>query len=202
MQEILTATDAAGDAPGPARAAAGQRGPLAATRGEAMLAALPGLGSILLLMALIFYVSAVMATKLYADVLPGKFGTLGDSLFTLFQLMTMEGWVDDIVKPAMEHQPWAWLFFLPFIVVSTFIVLNLFIGVIVESIQRLRAERESADARAAQAAIDAGAAEAHADARALLGEIRALREEVAVLRAAGRGRTSSPPSASPDGTDM
>jgi len=141
-----------------------------------------------------------MATKLYADVLPGKFGTLGDSLFTLFQLMTMEGWVDDIVGPVMERQPWAWLFFLPFIVVSTFIVLNLFIGVIVESIQTLRAERESADARAAQAAVDAGAAEAHADARALLGEIRALREEVAALRAVGRGRTSSPPSASPDGT--
>src|SRR5215217_5503290 len=97
-----------------------------------------------------------MATKLYADVLPGKFGTLGDSLFTLFQLMTMEGWVDDIVGPVMERQPWAWLFFLPFIVVSTFIVLNLFIGVIVESIQTLRAERESADARAAQAAVDAG----------------------------------------------
>lgn len=154
---------------------------------EAMLAALPGLGSILLLMALIFYVFAVMATKLYAEILPEKFGTLGDSLFTLFQLMTMEGWVDDIVKPAMEHQPWAWLFFLPFIVVSTFVVLNLFIGVIVESIQALRAERESADARAAQAAVDAGAAEAHEDARALLREIRALREEVAALRAAGRG---------------
>jgi voltage-gated sodium channel len=154
---------------------------------EAMLAALPGLGSILLLMALIFYVFAVMATKLYAEILPEKFGTLGDSLFTLFQLMTMEGWVDDIVKPAMEHQPWAWLFFLPFIVVSTFVVLNLFIGVIVESIQTLREERESADAHAAQAAAGVAAAEAHDDARALLLEIRALREEVAALRAAGRG---------------
>ena len=154
---------------------------------EAMLAALPGLGSILLLMALIFHVFAVMATKLYAGILPEKFGTLGESLFTLFQLMTMEGWVDDIVKPVMEHRPWAWLFFLPFIVVSTFVVLNLFIGVIVESIQRLREERESADARAAQAAAGAAAAEAHDDARALLSEIRALREEVAALRAAGRG---------------
>ena len=154
---------------------------------EAMLAALPGLGSILLLMALIFYVFAVMATKLYAEILPEKFGTLGDSLFTLFQLMTMEGWVDDIVGPAMEHQPWAWLFYPPFIVVSTFVVLNLFIGVIVESIQRLRAERESAGARAAQAAAGVAAAEAHDDARALLLEIRVLREEVAALHAAGRG---------------
>ena len=144
---------------------------------EAMLRALPGMGSIILLMGLIFYVFAVMATKLYGGALPEKFGTLGDSLFTLFQLMTMEGWVDDIVAPAMEQQPLAWLFFIPFILIATFVVLNLFIGVIVESIQSMR--EAHTDAVMTEARV-----EAHADAALLLQEIRALRQEVAALRAA------------------
>lgn len=150
---------------------------------EAMLVALPGMGSILLLMGLIFYVFGVMAVKLWGDILPEKFGTLGDSFFTLFQLMTMEGWVDDIVKPAMEVQPLAWLFFIPFILLATFVVLNLFIGVIVESIQSMREQRASQDAVVATAAVDAARAEAHAETRLLVAEIRALREEVAALRA-------------------
>ncbi|MBI0539235.1 ion transporter [Roseomonas sp. KE2513] len=149
----------------------------------AMLAALPGMGSIVLLMGLMFYVSGVMATKLFGESMPEKFGTLGDSVFTLFQLMTLEGWVEDIVKPAMENHPWALLFFIPFIVISTFVVLNLFLGVIVESIQTLRETRESADAEAAQAATDAAASAAHADSQMLLSEVRALREEIAGLRA-------------------
>ncbi|HYF07445.1 MAG TPA: ion transporter [Acetobacteraceae bacterium] len=149
---------------------------------EAMLAALPGMGSIVLLMLLIFYVFAVMATKLYGDAMPEQFGTLGAAFFTLFQLMTLDDWAN-IVKPAMEHQPLAWLFFMPFIIVSTFVVLNLFIGVIVESIQTLREQRESADAAAATAAIDAAREEERSDTQLLLREIRALREEVAALRA-------------------
>ena len=148
---------------------------------EAMLAALPGMGSIVLLMGLIFYVSAVMATKLFGAGMEEHFGSLGASLFTLFQLMTLDDWAN-IVKPAMEQHPWALLFFLPFILIATFVVLNLFIGVIVESIQSLRQSRESADAAAAQAATDAARSEAHRDAQVLMAEIRALRAEVAALR--------------------
>jgi voltage-gated sodium channel len=147
---------------------------------EAMLAALPGMGSIVLLMLLIFYVSAVMAVKLFGESMPDEFGTLGASLFTLFQLMTLDDWAN-IVKPAMERHPLALLFFLPFILVATFVVLNLFIGVIVESIQSLREEREAAGVAEARQ-------EAHADAALLLREIKALREEVAALRAERAGR--------------
>ncbi len=142
---------------------------------EAMLAALPGMGSIVLLMALLFYVFAVMAVKLYGEDMPEAFGTLGASLFTLFQLMTLDDWAN-IVKPAMERHPLALLFFLPFILVATFVVLNLFIGVIVESIQSLREEREAAEMAEARE-------EAHADAAVLLREIQALRAEMAALRA-------------------
>ncbi len=133
---------------------------------EAMLAALPGMGSIVLLMGLVFYVSAVMATKLFGNAMEEQFGTLGASLFTLFQLMTLDDWAN-IVKPAMELQPWALLFFMPFIIISTFVVLNLFIGVIVESIQSLRDDKPGAE---------------KPDMAMVLAELRALRAEVAALR--------------------
>lgn len=145
---------------------------------EAMLAALPGMGSIVLLMALIFYVFAVMAVKLYGGAMPEQFGDLGASFFTLFQLMTLDDWAN-IVKPAMEAQPLAWLFFMPFIVVSTFVVLNLFIGVIVESIQTLREERDAP--RLAAAAAEESAERAAQ--RQILQELQELRREVAALRA-------------------
>ena len=134
---------------------------------EAMLAALPGMGSIVLLMTLIFYVFAVMATKLFGDGMEEQFGTLGASLFTLFQLMTLDDWAN-IVKPAMELQPYALLFFMPFIVVSTFVVLNLFIGVIVDSIQTLRADEPDSPAELREN-------QQHAE---LMEELRALRAEV------------------------
>jgi voltage-gated sodium channel len=134
---------------------------------EAMLAALPGMGSIVLLMGLMFYVFAVMGAKLFGATQEEQFGTLGASLFTLFQLMTLDDWAN-IVKPAMEQHPYALAFFLPFIVISTFVVLNLFIGVIVESIQNLRDQRLAADPEP--------------DGHALMAELRALRTEVAELR--------------------
>ncbi|PWS38330.1 ion transporter [Falsiroseomonas bella] len=153
---------------------------------EAMLAALPGMGSIVLLMLLIFYVAAVMAVKLFGGAMPEQFGDLGTAFFTLFQLMAMDDF-GNVVREAMEHSPLAWLFFIPFSVVATFVVLNLFIGVIVESIQTLREQRESADAAAAQVATEAARSEAHLDAQTLLTEIRALRAEVRELRAARQG---------------
>ena len=152
---------------------------------EAMLRALPGMGSIVLLMLLMFYVFAVMGAKLYGDSMPEQFGTIGASLFTLFQLMTLDDWAN-IVKPAMEESAWALLYFLPFILIATFVVLNLFIGVIVESIQSMRESHAGADAVAAMAATDAARAEAHLDSQVLLQEVRALRAELAAARTEAR----------------
>ncbi|WP_421991976.1 ion transporter [Roseococcus sp.] len=144
---------------------------------EAMLGALPGMGSIVLLMALIFYVFAVMATKLFGEAMPEQFGALGESLFTLFQLMTLDDWAN-IVKPAMEAVPLALVFFLPFIILSTFVVLNLFIGVIVDSIQTLREDRDRGEIVAEEVAKG----EERREIRLLVQEVRALRQEVAALR--------------------
>jgi len=101
-----------------------------------LLSALPGLGSVAAIIGLIFYVSAVIATKLFGAAFPLWFGTLGDSAFTLFQVMTLESWAMGIVRPVMEVFPQAWVFFLIFILASTFTLLNLFIAVIVNAIQQ------------------------------------------------------------------
>jgi voltage-gated sodium channel len=137
----------------------------------AMLSALPGMGSIIVLLALVFYVSAVMATKLFAATEPEAFGDLGRSLYTLFQLMTLDGWSGEIVKPVLENHPYAMFFFLPFILFSAFVVLNLFIGVVVGAMQ------DEAQDVVASAALTTQARE-----EALLNEMRALRGEVEALR--------------------
>ena len=107
-----------------------------------LLGALPGMGSILLLIALVFYVSAVMAVNLDED-FPDLFGTLGASLYTLFTIMTLEGWTNDVVNPIRKVHPYALFFFIPFIIITTFWVLNLFIGIIVNAMQEEHAKAEA-----------------------------------------------------------
>ena len=111
---------------------------------EGFITALPGMASVFLLMALIFYIGAVISTKLFADTFPDWFGTLGRSGYSLFQIMTLESWSMGIVRPVMEVFPLAWLFFIPFIMVTTFAVVNLLVGLIVNSMQD--AHHEEADA--------------------------------------------------------
>ncbi len=111
---------------------------------EGFVTALPGMGSVFLLMALIFYIGAVMATKLFAASFPDWFGNLGLSAYSLFQIMTLESWSMGIVRPVMEIYPYAWLFFVPFIMVTTFAVVNLLVGLIVNSMQDAHAEETNA----------------------------------------------------------
>jgi len=136
-----------------------------------LMAALPGMGSIVVLMALVFYVFAVMATKLFGAAFPEWFGDLGKSIYTLFQIMTLESWSMGIVRPVMEVYPYSWLFFVPFILSTAFTVLNLFIGIIVSAMQ----EEHEAEADADRRAI-------HTEAEHILTEVRALRSEVRELR--------------------
>jgi len=113
--------------------------------------ALPGMGSVFVLIMIIYYIAAVMATKLFGASFPQLFGGLGTTAFTLFQIMTLEGWSGEIVRPVMEVYPHAWLFFVPFILITTFAVLNLIVGLIVSSMQ----EAASADERAETEAYEA-----------------------------------------------
>lgn len=123
---------------------------------EALMRSLPGIGSIALLLGIIFYVSAVMATVLFGSDFPEYFGSLGDSLFTLFQVMTLESWAMGIVRPVLEVQPMAWIFFVIFILAAAFTILNLFIAVIVDTMQTMGqevpVEEDAADAEGVGAA--------------------------------------------------
>lgn len=103
----------------------------------AFIHAIPGLGSVVAVMAIFFYASAVMATGFFAEAYPEWFGSIGKSLYTLFQIMTLESWSMGIVRPVMESHPEAWAFFVPFIILATFTILNLFIGIIVSTMQEL-----------------------------------------------------------------
>lgn len=104
---------------------------------QAFFDSLAGLATIGTILLLVFYVAAVMATKLFGTVFPDWFGSIGASFYTLFQIMTLESWSMGIVRPVMEVYPYAWVFFVPFILVTTFATLNLLIGVIVNSMQSL-----------------------------------------------------------------
>lgn len=102
---------------------------------DGLVNALPGVGSVFLLMGVIFYIGAVMATKLFGAAFPDWFGTLARSGYSLFQIMTLESWSMGIVRPVMEVYPYSWTFFIPFIMVTTFAVVNLLVGLIVNSMQ-------------------------------------------------------------------
>jgi voltage-gated sodium channel len=111
---------------------------------EGFVTALPGMGSVFLLMALIFYIASVMATKLFGASFPQWFGDLGSSGYSLFQIMTLESWSMGIVRPVMEVYPYAWAFFVPFILMTTFAVVNLLVGLIVNSMQDAHSEESNA----------------------------------------------------------
>ncbi len=131
---------------------------------EALARALPGMGAIALLLVIFFYVFAVVATKLFGAEFPHWFGSLWTSMFTLFQIMTLEAWAE-IARTVMERYPAAWLFFIVFILLATFTVLNLFIALIVKAME------DPAVGSRASAATPASSE-----------EFAALREEIAALR--------------------
>ncbi len=146
---------------------------------EALLSALPGLGSVVAILALIFYVAGVMATQIFGDSFPEWFGSLPRSVYSLFQIMTLESWSMGIVRPVMDVYPYAWAFFVPFILIATFTMLNLFIAVVGNAMQSRYHEMEAEQAEAA-----------HAERVGLLEEIRALRTEVKDLQDVMRGKQS------------
>ena len=111
----------------------------------ALLHAIPGVGAISALLLLVFYVFAVITTKLFGAAFPDWFGTIGESMFSLFQIMTLESWAMGIVRPVMETYSWAWAVFVAFIVLSSFTVLNLFIAIIIDSMQTLQATEKKQD---------------------------------------------------------
>ncbi len=142
----------------------------------ALLAAIPGLGSIAMVLLIIYYVFAVIATNLFASQYPDWFGDIGRSLYTLFQIMTLESWSMGIARPVMENFPYAWAFFIPFILIATFTMLNLFIAIIVNAMQTFGENEHQETVHELGRTRDHIEADLHA-------EMKALRQELAEIKA-------------------
>jgi voltage-gated sodium channel len=149
-----------------------------------LLRSLPGMASVMGMILIIFYISAVLVTKLFGhsgdEDLTALFGSLPQSMLTLFQLMTLENWVDGIMVPAMKVYPLAWMFFIPFIIITSFAILNLFIGVIVEAMQNAHQEE--------QRQLSSDDPNREVTMTDIQNEVRALREEIRLLRSAEVGQ--------------
>ncbi|HEY9099243.1 MAG TPA: ion transporter [Thiobacillus sp.] len=142
---------------------------------SALLGAVPGLLSIGLVLLVVFYVFAVIATNLFAADYPEWFGHLGRSFYTLFQIMTLESWSMGIARPVMENFPYAWAFFVPFILVATFTMLNLFIAIIVNAMQSVTEKEQQETVAAVEHAREHIEADLHAEVRAMRTEIQELK---------------------------
>ena len=138
----------------------------------ALLKVIPGIGSIAALLTLFFYIFAIMSTQLFGEQFPQWFGTLGESFYTLFQVMTLESWSMGIVRPIMEVYPLAWVFFVPFIFVSTFIIVNLIIAIVVDAMNDMNATDEAEQVEIRQENTDA-----------LQEEVILLRKDIQALKA-------------------
>uniref|UniRef100_UPI003511CB22 ion transporter n=1 Tax=Pararhodobacter marinus TaxID=2184063 RepID=UPI003511CB22 len=153
---------------------------------EGFVRAIPGMGSVIVLMGMIFYISAVLATQLFGPGFPEWFGDLGASTYSLFQIMTLESWSHGIVRPIMDVHPNSWIFFVLFVVISAFAALNLFIGILVNAMDSAKDEQES-HLSAEEVADPAQLA--------MLDELREIRAEVKELRTQLEVRPAAAPAA-------
>ena len=159
---------------------------------QALLSALPGMTSVIIVLVLIFYVAAVMATKLFGTSpnpdIQEWFGSVGKSLYSLFQIMTLESWSMGIVRPVMKEIPLAWVFFIPFICLTSFMVLNLFIALIVNSMEAVT----SADKESEEQDSDSGRSPQtpvlRVDVSSLTEQLTVIQNELAEIRESISGR--------------
>ena len=138
---------------------------------SALISVIPGMLSVIALMTLFFYIFAIMSTQLFGEKFPEWFGTLGESFYTLFQIMTLESWSMGIVRPVMDIYPYAWVFFVPFILVATFVMINLVVAIIVDAMAILNKSEEEHIIQ-----------EVHSQEDSINSEIIKLREEIVELK--------------------
>lgn len=140
---------------------------------NALLRTIPALGNIMLLMSLIFYIFGVLGTMLFSQVAPAYFGSLHVTLLTLFQMVTLDSWASGMLRPLLTEVSWAWIYFISFILVGTFVIFNLFVGVIVSNVEKADSE-EQAEAERKNPALHPN--------YELKQEVTHLRQEIAELK--------------------
>ena len=105
-----------------------------------LVRSLPGMGHVILLMSIIFYIYAVLGFHLFSAHDPTHWGNLGLSMLTLFRVVTLEDWTD-VMYQAMSLHPLAWIYFVSFVILGTFVVINLFIAVVLNNLDEAKQER-------------------------------------------------------------
>lgn len=109
---------------------------------ESLLSSIPSIGWVCLLLSICFYICSVIATNLFGGKFPEWFGSVFRSMYSLFQIMTLESWSMGIVRPVMQKFPLAWMLFVPFIIFVTYTIMNLFIGILVSAISEVQAAKK------------------------------------------------------------
>jgi voltage-gated sodium channel len=136
-----------------------------------MLRSIPSLANVIVLLGLILYVYAVVGLHLFGGVDPAHWGSLPRAGLTLFEILTLEGWVD-LMDASLGATPWAWAYYVSFVVLAVFVVINLFIAIVINNLEAVKVEER------------AGHRGEPADAAARIAEIRELLADVeASLRA-------------------
>lgn len=172
---------------------------------ESLIRALPSIGWIVVLLLMVFYIFAVMGTKLFGEQFPTYFGHLGASLYTLFQVMTLESWSHGISRPVMAEFPYAWIYFFTFILITVFTVLNLFIGIIVNTMQEKHFEDDEQRRKDSEQQAHAEREEMLLLLREMSGKVRNLEarintsDEASAQRADQAGRTPAEQELGPEG---
>ena len=120
-----------------------------------------------ILLILIYYIFALIGVNLFGDAFPDWFGDIGKAMYTLFQVMTLESWSMGISRPVMELYSFAWAYFVPFVLLSSFIVMNVVVGIVVNAISEVTADNAKEEAK-----------ENPVSNNELVGEIRSLKEQL------------------------
>ena len=108
----------------------------------ALVKSIPGIIWTCLLLMIFFYIYGIIGTNIFGSDFPDLFGTLGRSLLTLFQVMSFDSWFSGITRPILNVFPWAWVYFISFALVSTYVIMNIIIGILVNSIEETRSQNE------------------------------------------------------------
>ena len=103
-----------------------------------LVRSIPSMGHVIGLMSIIFYIYAVTGFHLFHKDDPEHWGSLGEALLTLFSVVTLEGWVQ-VMEVLLKPHPWAWIYFVTFILIGTFVMLNLFIAVVINNLDASKA---------------------------------------------------------------
>ena len=146
-----------------------------------MLRSFGSMLAIVLLLALVVYVYAVLGYHLFGTVDPERWGSLGNAVRTLFEALTLEGWLE-FQGAVIGQVPLAWLFFGSYILIAVFIVVNLFIAVILNNLEEVKAEQ------AAEEMEDMREVDIEED---LLRRVQTIRTELGELEGRLRARAES-----------